>query len=127
MKRFVFDLALAAAMATLPALTAASGIEVGRLAILGGVYASVALLGYARLIRSSGVRRILDLGVSLFTLATAWFLSFAAWSHSTEIGLYLLFGTAIVIAALRPRRESRVDAEARRLRMEQQALFAVWQ
>ncbi len=127
MKRFLIDLALAAAMATLPSLTAASRVEVGRLAILGAVYAAVALVGYARLVRSADVRRLLDLGVGLFTLSTAWFLSFAAWSHSAEIGLYLLFGTAILLAALWPRREPRRDAEARRLRMEQQALFAVWQ
>jgi hypothetical protein len=130
MKRFAIDLALAAAMATLPALTDASRIEVVRLAILGGVYAAVALLGYARLIRSAAVRRVLDAGVALFALSIAWFVSFAAWGHSTEVGLYLLSGTAILFTALWPRREPRqprVDTEARRLRLEQQALFAVWQ
>ena len=74
---------------------------------------------------------MLDVGVGLFALSIAWFVSFAAWGHSTEIGLYLLFGTAILLVALWPRREARreprVDAEARRLRMERQALFAVWQ
>ena len=133
MKRFATDLALAAAMAVVPAVTDASRVETLRLAPLGAVYAAVALLGYARLVRRAEVRRVLEVGIGLFTLSIAWFVSFSAWSHSTEIGLYLLFGTAILLSALWPRPSARpagraaADAEARRLRMEQQALMAVWQ
>lgn len=127
MKRFLIDLTLAGAMAALPALTDASRIEAARLAILGAVYAGIAVLGYARLIRRAEVRRVLDVVTGVFTTSIAWFLSFAAWSHSTEIGLYLLFGTGILVVALWPRREPRVNTEARRLRMETQALLAVWQ
>lgn len=125
MKRFATDLAIAASMAALPALTDAARIETARLALLGGVYAAVALF-----VRRAEVRRALDVAIGLLTLSTAWFLSFAAWSHSTEIGLYLLFGTTILIAALWPTpapRRPPIDTEARRLRFEQQALMAIWQ
>lgn len=123
MKRYVLDVVVVLSMASLP-FAVGAGYEAKRMLILAAVYGAVALLGGRRLI-SAKVRQTLDLTVAGILLALSWLESFPAWNHSTHIGLYLLFGTAVLVIALLPRREP-VDRDAQRIRAAHQAMLAVW-
>lgn len=93
-KRFLLDLTLIAAMAVIPRLFGV-GFEANRLAVLAGAYAAVALLGVTHVLRGSA-RRAADLAFGAVLLVTGWFVSFAAWNHSAEIGLYIAFGAVLL-------------------------------
>src|ERR1051325_5395494 len=98
MKRFAIDLLLATSMAALPLLTDdVRHIEAARMAFLATLYALAAVLSYARILRKPQTRRTLDVALALGSLALAWFQSFPAGSHSSEIGFYIAFGAAVLL------------------------------
>ena len=102
------DLILAAAIAALPWISMNSHTEPKRLVFLAGIYALVTVLRHFRVIRMRGAEAL----VGLSMLAVGWLESFPAWSHSAEIGTYILCGTAVVaLATFRAARRSQI-AEA---------------
>jgi hypothetical protein len=111
MKRLTLDLSLAAAMAVLPRLSGI-GYESGRMLILGGIVAAIALGGYLRWI-TPNARRAAVFAMAATLLACAWLESFPAWSHSGEIGFYIVFGSAaLALAVGAPRHAPRTVSAA---------------
>ena len=101
MKRVSIDLVLAAVIALLPRVSGVGRIETGRMLILACVYAAVAVLGYFRLF-TPRAHRIAQLAFAATLLILGWLMSFPAWNHSGEIGLYILFGSMIVVVSAEP-------------------------
>ncbi len=98
MKRLSIDLLLAATIALVPRLTGAGRMEAGRMLILAGVYAAIAVLGAFR-VASPRAYRAGQFGFAGALLLLGWLQSFPAWNHSGEIGLYILFGSIILARA----------------------------
>jgi hypothetical protein len=73
-------------------------LEVRRMLILACVYAGIATLGYLRVIRPRA-QRAAEFALAVTLLLLAWLQSFPAWNHSSQIGLYILFGTVALITA----------------------------
>ena len=96
-RRILFDIALFGLIVTLASVTDVSRIEGARAMILAGLYLVVGALAYFRRI-SPGARNLLDIATAAIALGIAWFVSFAAWSHSGEIGIYLLLGFSAMVA-----------------------------
>lgn len=96
-KRLSMDLLFAAAMAVVPRV-GAGRMEAGRLLILACVYASVALLAHFRMMPPRAYRSA-QLAFAATLLLLGWLMSFPAWNHSGEIGLYILFGAMALVAA----------------------------
>lgn len=107
-RRLVIDSLIVLSMLVLPRIVGI-GYEAGRMAILSGVYAGVAVLALLSRLSSEG-RSVLDTAAALVILSLAWLESFPAWGHSAEVGLYLLFGVVVLKAA----DLARIGAPARR-------------
>jgi hypothetical protein len=97
------DLILAAIIAAVPWVSMNSATEATRLALLAGVSAVAALMGYSRWIDA----RVVQAGVGLTMLALGWLESFPAGNHSAEIGTYIACGAAVLsLASFRAARRS---------------------
>lgn len=96
-QRIGYDVVLFLTVALLASISDISRIEARRAVILAAVYLFVGALALFRRLPSPA-RRLLDVSTAVMALAIAWFLSFAAWSHSGEIGIYLLFAFAVLVA-----------------------------
>ena len=72
--------------------------EARRMLILGCIYAGVLLLGYFRVIRPR-TQGLAELAATLLLLG--WLQSFPAWSHSGQIGFYILLGALMLVVASR--------------------------
>jgi heme/copper-type cytochrome/quinol oxidase subunit 4 len=101
MQRLSIDILLAAVMAILPRVTGVGRMEAGRMLILACVYAAVAVLAYLRMFTPSA-HRVAQLAFAVTLLLLGWLMSFPAWNHSGEIGLYLLFGSVVAAVSTEP-------------------------
>jgi hypothetical protein len=99
MKRPLVDLIPVAALVVLSRIAGAN-FEGVRMAILAGVFALVAVLALLRVI-SREAQRGISIVAAATLLALAWFQSFPAWSHSVEVGAYLLAGVLTLVIAMR--------------------------
>jgi hypothetical protein len=75
-------------------------LEVRRMLILACVYAGIATLGYLRVIRPRA-QRVAEFALAVTLLLLGWLHSFPAWNHSADIGLYILFGSVMLLVASR--------------------------
>ena len=98
MKRPLIDLVPVAALVVLSRIAGAN-YEGVRMAILAGVFALLVVLAVLRVI-SRGAHRAVSIAGAATLLALAWFQSFPAGSHSTEVGAYLLAGTLMLVIAM---------------------------
>lgn len=101
LQRVLVDLSLVAVMALLPRVTSVGRMEAGRMLILACVYAAIAVLSYFRLF-TPRAHRVARLAFAATLLLLGWLMSFPAWNHSGEIGLYLLFGSAVAVVSVEP-------------------------
>ncbi len=74
--------------------------EARRMLILGCIYAGVLLLGYFRVIRPR-TQGLAELALAATLLLLGWLQSFPAWSHSGQIGFYILLGALMLVVASR--------------------------
>jgi hypothetical protein len=97
------EIILAAGIAALPWFSMNSHTEPTRLVFLAAAYALLVVLRHFRVIRMRGAEGL----AGLTMLGVGWLQSFPAWSHSAEIGTYILCGTAVVaLASYRAARRS---------------------
>lgn len=96
-RRILFDFLLFGTIAILASVSDVSRIEAWRAVFLATIYIVTGVLAFFHRI-SPRVRTLLDTTTAAIALGIAWFVSFAAWSHSGEIGIYLLLAFSVMVA-----------------------------